>query len=378
MSWIDVAIASLVVIAALRGWSLGLLRQLGTLIGRVLGLVGGAYLAARVAPHVREALWRPLDVILIIVVATVAGGLLLRYVGGVFSRRLHENRLGLADSVLGASVGAVGMLLTCWFVAALLAVVPWSSVGQSINRSVILRTVQRVLPAPPAIEGSLQAVLSQVNAPALFADVVAPTLSGAHGTLLVHHDVSAPSGVVAVYATGRCDLDGEGSGFLVAPGEVVTTAQVVAGQSQVVAQGEPATVVYFNPRSDLAVLRAGVAGSSLALGSTVRAGTAGTVAGYWAPRDRTVSTAVILGQVSAPGRDLYSGATFTRAALVVAATTTAQDTGAPVLVNGAVVGVVAERAVADTSLSYALPVSEVRAALAGAASHAVSTQGCIN
>src|ERR1035437_4792597 len=142
MSWIDVAIASLVVIAGLRGWSQGLLRQLGAFLGRIIGLVAGCYLAVSLAPRITAVAWRPLDIILIIGVSTVAGGLIMRYFGGVFSVRVPESRLGIADSVLGASVGVVGMLVTCWLSAAVLELVPSSTVGQSINRSLILRNIQ--------------------------------------------------------------------------------------------------------------------------------------------------------------------------------------------------------------------------------------------
>src|ERR1035438_10040744 len=82
VSWIDVAIAALVVISGLRGWSQGLLRQLGGILGRIIGLVLGFYLAASIAPRITEAVWRPLDVVLIIVACTVACGLIVHFIGG--------------------------------------------------------------------------------------------------------------------------------------------------------------------------------------------------------------------------------------------------------------------------------------------------------
>ena len=184
MSWIDVAIVSLVVISALRGWSQGMLRQVGAFLGRIAGFVGGSYLALAISPHVTEVAWRPLDVVLIIATCVVAGGLIVRFFGGVFSRRIHEGRLGLVDSVLGASVGIVGTLVTVWLIAAILAVVPWGSVGQSINNSVILKTIQHALPTPPSMESRLQGVLDQVHVPSLFANVVGPTLPNVSHALL--------------------------------------------------------------------------------------------------------------------------------------------------------------------------------------------------
>jgi len=380
MSWIDVAIGALVVASALRGWSQGLLRQVGAFIGRVVGLVGGAYLAVAVAPRLSTVVWRPLDVILIIGTSTVAGGLIMRYFGGVFSNRLHERRIGLADSVLGASVGVVGTLVTCWFVAALLTVVPWSTVGQSINKSVILRYVQRVLPSPPAVESRLQAVLSQLNVPSLFAEVVAPSLATTtHGVLRTTHHVSLPSGVVTVLASGGCDVSHQGTGFVVAPNEVVTVAHLVAGERNFAVGGRLGRVVVFDPVSDLAVLRTfGLSAAPLALAAASPARASAQVVGYQSFTDRAATGAVFLGSVTGHGRDIFSGPVFTRTMDVVAAPVTTWDYGAPVMVNAQVVGVLAAPVVADTTLNYAVTLASLRARLAQVPSTPVSTQRCIN
>ena len=380
MSWFDVVIAALVVVSGLRGWSQGLLRQLGAFVGRVIGLVGGSYLAVAVAPRAPSVVWRPLEVILIIIACTVAGGLIMRYFGGVFSNRLHEGRLGLADSVLGASVGVVGMLVTCWFVAALLTVVPWSSVGQSINKSVILKYVQRVLPSPPAVESRLQGVLSQLNVPSLFADVVAPSLAGSgHGVLSTRHHVALPSGVVTVKASGGCGLSSLGTGFVVAPNEVVTVAHLLAGEKSFVVGGRLGHVVVFDPVSDLAVVRtSGLNAAPLTLAASSPSRSSAQVVGYQSPIDRVATGAIFLGSVTGPGRDIFSGPVFTRTMDVVAASITASEYGAPVLVNGDVVGVAAARVVADTSLTYAVTLTQLRQQIAHVSSTAVSTQRCVN
>lgn len=380
MSWIDVAIASLVVVSALRGWSQGLLRQLGGFLGRVIGFVGGAYLAITLTPHIPQVAWRPLDVVLIIIAATVAGGLIMRFFGGVFSNWIHENRLGLADSALGASIGVVGTLITCWFVAALLAVVPWGSVGQSINHSVILRYVGRALPTPPAVESELQGVLNQLNVPSLFARVVAPTLpSLVHGPLSTTHHVASPSGVVVVEGSGGCGISQLGTGFVVAPGVVVTMAHLVAGEKNVLVGSQPGRVVLFDPRADVAVVHvAGLGAPALTLGSDAPRGSSGQLVGYASLADRVSSRAILLGTVSAPGRDIYSGPVFTRTMDLVIVPVDASESGSPVLVHGAVASVVVERAVFDSSLAYAIPVTQVRNELARVSRTTVSTGLCVN
>ncbi len=380
MSWIDVAIAALVVISALRGWSQGVLRQLGGILGRVAGFVVGCYLAADVTSHVSEVAWRPFDAILVIIACTVAGGLVLRVIAGFLSRRLHEGHLGVVDSVLGASVGVVGTLITCWLLAAVVAAAPWSSVGHSISHSVILRSVQRVLPSPPAVESRLQGVLDQVNVPSLFANVIAPTLPDvAHNALGVTHFVPAPAAVVNVEANGSCHLFSQGSGFVVAPGEVVTAAHLIAGERTVRVDSVVGRVVLFDARTDLAVIRApGLAMTPLSLGAAPSRGSLGDVVGFVASNDRTWSAAVYLGSVVAPGRDIYSGPVFSRTMDLVSSRVTASEAGAPVLVHGAVVGVVAQRAVAGSHLLYAVPVDQLREQLSRVTGATVSTQRCVN
>ena len=380
MSWIDVAIASLVVVSGLRGWSQGLVRQFGALLGRLIGLIGGIYLAVAVVPHVAATAWRPLDAVLIVIASTVAGSLILRYFGGVFSRRVHEGRLGWADSFLGASVGVVGMLISCWLVAALLTVVPWSTVGTSINRSVILRYVQRVLPTPPAVASRLQGVLSQLNVPSLFADVVGPALPSyvAH-PLATRHDVTTPAGVVRVVATGSCHVTNAATGFVLAPHEVVTVAHAVAGERTFSVAGRKSRVVAFDPVSDLAVLSTpGLDVAPLALASSSPSRSAAQVVGYRSSTDRAATQALIAGRVTGTGRDIYSGPVFTRTMDVVVASLTTSEYGAPVLVKDQVVGVVAQRVVADRALVYAIPLRQLRAVMALVSVTPVSTQRCVN
>jgi hypothetical protein len=82
--------------------------------------------------------------------------------------------------------------------------------------------------------------------------------------------------------------------------------------------------------------------------------------------------------VTAPGRDIYSGAVFSRTMDVVVAPLTTDESGAPVMVNGVVRAIVAQRAVSDTSLNYAIPVAQLRAQLSHVSPTRVSTQRCIN
>jgi uncharacterized membrane protein required for colicin V production len=378
VSWTDVTVASLVVLAGLRGWNQGLLRQLGTIIGRLAGVVGGCYLALALAPRFTVVAWRPLDVVVVIATTTLVGGLIFRYLGGRLSARLHEERLGFVDSGGGALLGATGMLVTCWFVAVLVAALPGNVVGASINHSVILRTVQRILPTPPALASRVQTLLNQTNVPRLFADVVVPTLTTAPiGRLATQHHQLAPAAVVAVAVAGGCGVDAVGSGFVVAPGEVLTSAHLVAGRRHISVNALTARIVAFDPRADVAVLRVSTSVAPLSLSDSAVARRVGELVGFAAPGDRVRASAVVLGSVRGPGRDIYSGPLFSRQLAVVVAPASDSETGAPILVNGRVVAMVIERAVAGTDFWYADGSTQLRAELWRVTGAAISTR-CVS
>src|SRR5204862_5564372 len=84
-----------------------------------------------------------------------------------------------------------------------------------------------------------------------------------------------------------CGLGVEGSGWIAAPGLVVTNAHVVAGESDttVTPNGSgsslDATAVHYDPSNDLALLRvSGLGASPLSFAPQVTSGTAGAVLGY--------------------------------------------------------------------------------------------------
>jgi S1-C subfamily serine protease len=84
-----------------------------------------------------------------------------------------------------------------------------------------------------------------------------------------------------------CGLGIEGSGWVIAPDEVLTNAHVVAGETDTIVERYgsepplPARAVLFDPHNDLAILRVpGLALPSLQLARESLAGTAAAILGY--------------------------------------------------------------------------------------------------
>src|SRR5207253_2863188 len=97
---------------------------------------------------------------------------------------------------------------------------------------------------------------------------------------------AASDSVVKVLGTA-CGLGVEGSGWIAAPGIVVTNAHVVAGEDDTTVTPEgsddrlDAEPVHYDTRNDLAILRVdGLQGDSLRIRDDAEPGTSAAVLGY--------------------------------------------------------------------------------------------------
>jgi S1-C subfamily serine protease len=254
---------------SLIGFGLGAL--IGTRIGPLL-LSGGAH--SRYAP------------LFGLLGALLAGGILaagFEGVGAVARSVIRFPGLQLIDGLAGAALtGAVGLGIA-WIVGAVALQSSGSlSLRRDIQRSVILRALNDVLPPSSPVLNALARFdpLPSVSGPG--ANVRPPTRS-----ILASGAVTgaAPS-VVRVLGTA-CGLGIEGSGWVVGPGLVVTNAHVVAGESDTVVEvhgSSPdlhAHALVFDVTDDIAILRVpGLSEPALTLARNPRSGTAVAILGY--------------------------------------------------------------------------------------------------
>ena len=198
----------------------------------------------------------------------------------------------------------------------------------------------------------------------------------------------APSIVKIIATEPECGQQAEGSGFVYAPGHVLTNAHVVAGARSVsivsdgtgASLGLGARVVLFDPNTDVAVLDVpGLARTSLAFHSPVAAGDPAEVVGYPQNGPFTPTGARVAARDLITGPNIYSDATVTRRVYVLRATVRAGNSGGPLLApNGKVDGVVFAASTTDPATGYALTAGQVIAdARAGASAiRRVATQSC--
>ena len=252
---IDWVILGAVVLLALFGWAQGFLAGVLALAG----FAAGAWLGTRLAPLVleggSESQWAPAFAL---IGALVAGGVLAASFEGVGARlraRFSSPAFAAVDGALGAALTACVGLLIAWVLGAV-ALQAGPDIRRDVQRSAILQQLNAVLPPTGPLLNTLRALdpFPRIDGPE--ARVPAPRAAIARDPQVA----AARESVVKILGTA-CGVGVEGSGWVAAPGVVVTNAHVVAGQddTRVLARGdEPgldAQAIAFDPRNDLAVLR---------------------------------------------------------------------------------------------------------------------------
>jgi len=254
---VDWIIVGLTLLAAVLGYGQGLIVSALSLGG----FAAGAFVGSRLAPLLLEEGSRsPYAPLFALVGAVFVGSLvavLLESVGTIFRARFLLAPLAVVDGIGGALLlGAVALGLA-WIVGAVALHTPGArEFRDDIQRSAILKRLNDVLPPSGPLIRALSRVdpFPRVRGPA--ARVPRPTRG-----ILADRDVrAAGAGVVRIRGTA-CGLSVEGSGWVARRGVVVTNAHVVAGQDDTTVaprDGESveAEVIAFNPRDDVAVLRA--------------------------------------------------------------------------------------------------------------------------
>lgn len=239
----------------------GLRRGLVASALSLAGLVAGAYVGSRAAPHLLHggagSPWTPLAGL----GGAVTGALLLQTVAGIagsFIRGgLKLTPFRFIDSFGGLVVGAAAGVAFVWVVGATALLVPGQTkLRREVQRSTIVRRLDEQVP-PSRLLGFLARIdpFPSIAGPAAPSAPPSPTIAKRPGVR------TAYSSVVKILGNA-CGVGVEGSGWFASRTLVVTAAHVVAGEHQTSVQipgyGSrlyDAGIVAFDPRNDIAVLR---------------------------------------------------------------------------------------------------------------------------
>lgn len=367
MNLVDIGILVLFAFSLVAGWNTGLFPQLLGLAGAAAG-VAGVVLAL---PFAREAIdqfdpaVRAFGLLVVLLVAVAVGESIGSSVGGTIRRRIGQGFLGALDNVSGALIGIAQGILVVWLVGGALAVGPIPRLAAEAQRSWFIRTVDAALPPPTAFTDELGRWLNATGLPDLFiglepfpaAPVDTPTDREAARIAR-----AAEASTVRVSATA-CGRISNGTGFVVGRGGyVVTNAHVVAGSKAIVVgfDGDSpfdADVVLFDPRLDIALLRAPkLKAPALVFAiSSPKRGTEGAALGHPGGEPLRIIPAAVSNSFKADGRDIYGSSRVTRDIVELRAEIDRGDSGGPlILPDGTVGGVVYAEALSDPTVGYAL------------------------
>ena len=372
-------------IGVVRGYRLGL----GWVVLPSAGFVAGFLLGVRLAPLAMRFVEHPAAKFALAVVLTILlislGAALGRFLARRFDTASDRLNLGWVNRTLGAGLQAAIVLVVAWLLASGVSTVDAFGLGRQVQTSPVIRALNEALPTPPDIVSRLRGIISPNSFPKVFlageprSAVITPGKTVDPALI-----ASASGSVVQVIGVG-CGGIVEGSGFVVAPGVVVTNAHVVAGVGELTvtdgAGRHAATAVHFDPDQDLAVLTAPtLQAPALPTDSTVlEPGASGAVLGYPGGGPLRESDAVVLERTTAVGQNIYGQGTVNRSIYALAADIEPGSSGGPLLTTeGTVAGVVFAESVTQDDVGYALVWGEVAADMSAASqrSEAVPTGAC--
>jgi S1-C subfamily serine protease len=371
----------------------------GFIVGSLsfVGFVGGAVLGAEFGPALSRAIvggQTQQDVVAVILLVTFAivGQFVASSIGAYVRQSMTSTSSTTLDAVGGSAVSVLSMLLIAWAIGSVLTASSFPVVVQQVDESMVLSTLDRVMPSQAKTmfsdfrqllsSGPFPQVFSGIGAAHLFAvSAPDPAVLNSPGYL------AARSRVVKIQGTAlSCDRSIEGSGFVYAPQHVLTNAHVVAGVNQNQTVTTPSGVTYqakvvlYDPQVDVAVLYVpGLNLAPLQFDDQGQSGDNAVVAGYPLDQAFTQRAARIGGTQNAVGPDIYQTGQVSRQIFQIRAVVQPGNSGGPLLSpSGTVYGVVFAAATGTTDTGFALTAAEVASDASAAASQTfpTSTQGC--
>jgi S1-C subfamily serine protease len=381
---VDWLIVAFTVLLALYGYAQGFIVGALSLLGFGLGAFLGSHLGPLVLPEGSHSQYAPLFALL---GALLAGAVLASGLQGLGARArmlLRFPGLRMVDGVFGAMLTATVALGIAWIVGAVASQSTGSPVLRSdIQRSAILRELNGLLPQSGPLLNALARIdpVPSVRGPE--ADVSPPT----RGILATRGVKAAGPSVVKVLGTA-CGLGIEGSGWVAAPGIVVTNAHVVAGETDTTVQvggnppGDDADVIDFDPHDDIAILRVpGLQERPLKLAHNTPAGTAAGILGYPLDGPFDVEPGRVGQTETVSTEDAYGNGPVTRSITALRGRVRPGNSGGPMIDRAGQVVATVFAAITGSPTGqggFAVPNALVATQLAKSASltHAVSTQPC--
>lgn len=391
----------LLVVVLLLAYAVSGYRQ-GALVGflSLAGFLGGGALAMWALPGLLDR-WLPagsadgrriVAAVVGVLLAAMLGQALALRVGLRLRRQVTARPIRLLDAMTGAVAGVVAVSILVWLIAAALRGGPSQDLSRAVARSRVVSTINGLMPSDTGrVFAGFRSFLDAGGFPRVFEgfgpEVIRPVAPPDPAVVQTAGIRAASRSVVKVTGlAGSCSRSQEGTGWVLAPGRVVTNAHVVAAVSrprvQVGGEGREyvGRVVVFDPLRDLAVLDVpDLPAPALPLAGDLARGQAAVVAGYPLNGPYRLDSARVREVITARGRDIYGTQPSPRQVYSLFTRVQPGNSGGPLLdPAGRVVGVVFAKSLDDDQTGYALTMAEADDVLRAGrrASTAVDTGPC--
>jgi S1-C subfamily serine protease len=387
---LDWLLVVFVVIYALSGYRQGFIVGASSTIGLLIGGALGVLFVPRLFDRFSASLEVSIAAVVTVLACAMLGQAVAAYYGRTVRQQVTWEPARAVDAVGGAALSAAAALVVAWALGVAVSGTQVPGVARAVQTSQVLATVDRVLPGDA---DQMLAALTEVVDQSVFPryidpfvpEQIVPVDPPTQEVLRDPEIRTASRSVVKVIGTAEsCARTVEGSGFVYAPGRVMTNAHVVAGVDSptvIVGQQEvEATTVVYDPDLDIAVLAVeGVGAEPLDFTDEGRSGSPGAVLGFPENGPFDAEPARIRAQQRLRSSDIYGEGTVFRNVYSVYASVRPGNSGGPLVsADGDVYGVVFAASVSDDETGYAVTAEQVSddAARGRDAAQEVSTGGC--
>lgn len=366
----------------------GFLVTLGGIAGFVAGAVAAFFAIPLVSEWVPQNPWRLIAVIGTVIVLIVVGQGIGSALGASIRRWSDFPPLRFVDRILGgvANVAVAALVLSMLAFSVSTLGVPFLS--QQIASSQVIRSIDSATPAPVrSWMAQLRSITVDDGIPTLLQGVGDPVPAQVPDASVDTPELAA-AGASVVRITGtafQCGQNQTGSGFVIAPGRVITNAHVVAGVNEPVVEvpgagARQGRVVQLDTARDIAVIAVeDLPASPLVLGEELDNGETAAFAGYPAGGPYRIQPASVQSLSPVLVNNIYGSDPQALQVYSLAANVQQGNSGGPLLdLQGRVTGVVFAKSTADAPVGYALSLEELRpiAQNAPALQEAVSAGQC--
>jgi S1-C subfamily serine protease len=365
---LDVLLILLLLGYTVHGFRAGFVLSLAGIIGIIAGALLAFFAIPLVTGWVSASTFRLPIILMVVVALIVVGQTVGSAIGRLVRRGVDKTPLRVIDRVLGAAVTLVAAALVTSMLAFGIGSLGVPVVSQAIGSSAVVSTIDTITPDPvKALEAQVRSLVAKDGLPLIAAiGTGEPLPVPATGPGTAAQQASANSVVKITGNAYQCGQNQSGSGFVSSTGRVITNAHVVAGVTQPVvvtpAGGTyTASVVYFNPNEDLAVLAVnGMPTAPLQLGPNLAQGDKAVFDGYPLGGPFLSSPAAVESVSTINTPDIYGTNPSPRQVYYLAANVQEGNSGGPVLdSNGKVAGVVFARSATTTSLGFAMTTQDL-------------------